>query len=137
MKMLKKDGKLTKPFFKKIKDNPEILDYSNADDIGISSIGIIKVDLFSGGFGNFKRHHKYLGSKYYLIEIVNDNYTNGLHRFTCHVLQVISGSKSVGDKFTKRGKNLYENYYEIEQASLKSLANKHNRAYISKGLKLY
>ena len=54
----------------------------------------------------------------------------GVLRFSLEVIQVISGTeKKVGDKFTKRGKNLYGNYHEIEHSSKEYLSLKHkNRA---------
>lgn len=134
MKKFKKDGTLSKYF---LRQDIEQLDFYNTCDVGKGSRGIIKINLFSGGFGYSKSRHKYLGSEYYFIEIVNDNYKDGLHRFTCKVLQVIKGqNKKVNDTFVKRGKNLYGNYHEMICANSEILKSKHERGMISKSMRI-
>ena len=134
-----KDGTLSKVSLKNV--DFEKLNYGNTNDIGVDSIGILQLPIFTGSWKKPKFSHY----EYYLAEIVNENYTHKTdyysyssttHRFTIVVKQVISGSeKRVGNKFWKRGKNLYSNYYEIERASQENLNNKHERSYSLNELK--
>ena len=128
---LLKNGKLSKVSLKNI--DFKNLNYYNSNDIGRGSVGILRLCIFTGSFRNAKFSHY----EYYLAEVVNDNHTvkdsytsfqSTTHRFTITIREVISGSeKKVGDKFTKRGKNLYGNYHEIERADSEELKYKHDR----------
>ena len=124
-----KNGTISKTSLKKV--NFENLDFDNTNDIGMNSVGVLRLCIFNGSFRN-ARFSRY---EYYLVKVTNENYTKNTdfisytsikHRFSLDVIQVISGTeKKVGDKFTKRGKNLYGNYHEIEHSSKEYLSLKH------------
>lgn len=128
-----KNGTISKTSLKKV--DFENLDFDNTNDIGMNSVGVLRLCIFNGSFRNARFSHY----EYYLVKVTNENYTKNTdfisytsikHRFSLEVIQVISGTeKKVGDKFTKRGKNLYGNYHEIEHSSKEYLSLKHeNRA---------
>lgn len=128
-----KNGTISKTSLKKV--DFENLDFDNTNDIGMNSVGVLRLCIFNGSFRNARFSHY----EYYLVKVTNENYTKNTdfisytsikHRFSLEVIQVISGTeKKVGDKFTKRGKNLYGNYHEIEHSSEEYLSLKHeNRA---------
>lgn len=127
-----KNGEISKVSLKNI--DFDKLDYGNTNDIGIDSFGILQLPIFTGSWKRPKFSH----NEYYLVEIINENYTkktdystysSTTHRFTIKIKQVINGrEKQVGDVFWKRGKNLYPNYYEINRASQENLNNKHERS---------
>lgn len=126
-----KNGKISKTSLKNI--NFENLDFSNTNDIGRGSYGILRLCIFTGSFRNAKFSHY----EYYLVKVINDTYKQTTdfctylstkHRFTLEVVQVISGNeKKIGDKFVKRGKNLYGNYHELIKADIEELVYKHDR----------
>lgn len=130
IKMLK-NGKISKTSLKNI--NFDKIDFYNTNDIGIGSVGVLRLCVFSGSFKKPKFSHY----EYYLVDVINENYkqktdycsyVSTKHRFTLKVRQVLNGDeKRVNDTFTKRGKNLYGNYYEIKKASMESLIEKHQR----------
>lgn len=103
--------------------NYKELNYGNSSDIAEGSEGILKVPVFSGSW----RNAKYEGDEYYRVRI----YSSGRydernhHTFRVEVLEVLEGRKKVGSKFSKRGKNLYPNYYELKEASEEARNSKH------------
>ena len=102
-------------------ENIEKLEFG-ARNVATGSTGILRNPIFTGSYRNARFSH----FEYYEVKIVNNNYdyNKGYHRFTCEVLAVIKGDKKVGAKFTKRGKNLYPNYYEEIYASQEAFEEK-------------
>lgn len=101
------------------------IQYGNTNDIGVGSVGILKLPVFIGSY----KKPKYSHDEYYKVKVIADNYAdNQTHRFTVEVLEVLEGtSKKVGSKFWKQGRNFYDNYSEITPANQETLDKKHKR----------
>jgi hypothetical protein len=99
--------------------------FGNTNDIGVGSLGILKLPIFTGS----RMRPRYSHDEYYKVKVVADNYAdNYTHRFTVEVLEVLEGtSKKVGSKFWKQGRNFYDNYFEITSAPQETLDKKHKR----------